>query len=816
MLKQRALATTILSATAVAMTAGAAHAQIDEITVTATKRTATAQSIPVTVQAVDEEALDELNIGNFTDYVRQLPNVTFAGRGPGQNTVYIRGMAVQPIGVQLSGAQGSPPNVALYLDEQPVTAPGRNLDVYATDLERIEVLPGPQGTLYGASSQAGTIRLITNKPQFDEFGAGFDASMSFTKDGEMSNGIEAYVNIPVVEDKLAFRAAFYDINQGGYIDNVPGTFTTDPSVNPLSTATPDAVYYETAVNTDLAEEDFNDSFYQGARLSLAWNINPDWDLLVQHTRQKLGADGVFDYDPDVGDLDVTRFFPDELDDKFNQTSWTLNGRLGMLDLVYTGAYLDREVNQSIDYTGYNNSGAFVSYYTCTYSNPDYVVNYGIDPRFITPGGRECLDPVKGAKVFQEHSRNTHEFRFNTPEENRWRVTAGVFYDDFEIETQDDFLYLATPDLGFVRNGPIEAANNINDQTRAPGVAFFNDITRTEEQLAFFGEFSFDLIPNTLTASVGARRYNFDLDYTGSSNFATGIFQGDPANGVTDLDLGRDYDVSGGHTPEPRELNGEIYRLNLAWTPTQDLLFYGTYSEGFRPGGFNRGGGLASVNPTFPTVDTFYTTDDVVNYELGWKTRFLDNTVQFNGSAYFIEWSDMQVSRFDPQNVSILTFIENAADSEIFGVEGDITWMPTANLTLNGAFSYNDTELTNVKAQIAELAPVGSQLPLVPEFQGTLRARYEWMMGDYDLFAQGAVQYAGDSFSSLLADVREKQDSYATGDLSAGSGKDNWQAQIFVENVWDERAELFINTQDDIRRITTNRPRTVGLRVSYDY
>lgn len=815
MLKQRALTTTILSTLAAVATAGAAHAQIDEITVTATKRPATAQSIPIAVQAVDEKALDELNIGNFTDYVRQLPNVTFAGRGPGQNTVYIRGLAVQPIGVQLSGAQGTPPNVALYLDEAPVTAPGRNLDVYATDLERIEVLPGPQGTLYGASSQAGTIRLITNKPEINEFSAGFDASASFTKDGEMSNGLEAYVNIPVIDDTLAFRAAFYDINQGGYIDNVPGSFTTDPSINPDSQASPGYASYETAFNDQLAEEDFNDSFYQGVRLGLKWNINQDFDLLIQHTRQKLGADGVFDYDPDVGDLDVTRFFPDELDDKFHQTSWTLNGRLAMLDMVYTGSYLKREINQSIDYTGYNNSGAFIDYYTCTYSNPAYIVNYGLDPRFITPGGRECLTPVKGAVIFQEHFRNTHEFRVSTPQDNRWRITAGVFYDDFKIETQDDFVYNVS-DLGFAPNAPISVANSINDGTRGPEVGFFNDITRTEEQLAFFGEFAFDLIPDTLTASVGVRQYNFDLDYTGSSDFATGIFQGDPVNGVQDLDLGRDYDVSGGHTPEPRELNDSIYRLNLSWTPTQDLLFFATYSEGFRPGGFNRGGGLASVNPAFPTVDTFYGTDDVVNYELGWKTRLANGRVQFNGSAYYIEWSDMQVSRFDPLNVSILTFIENAADSEIMGVEGDLTWAATDNLTLNGAFSYNDTELTSVDAQVIELAPIGSQLPLVPEFQGTARARYDWVMGDYNMFAQGAIQYAGTSYSSLISDVREKQGSYTTGDVSVGLGRDQWQIKLFVDNVWDERAELFINEQDDIRRITTNRPRTVGFKVSFDY
>ncbi len=809
--RKRALATTVLSAFTFYGSHSVAQPALDEITVTATKREETLQDVALAIRAFDSTALEQNNVQNFQDYIRYLPNVTAASRGPGQATAYIRGMAVQPITVMLSGAQGTMPNVALYLDEQPLTAPGRNLDIYAIDLERIEVLPGPQGTLFGASSQAGTIRLITNKPQFDGFSGGLDASVGFTENGEMSDSVEAVLNIPVIEDRLAVRGAFYSVNQGGYIDNVFGSFTTDPSINPQSTATPNAVSYETAFNTALVEEDFNDSYYQGFRLSARYLINEDWDVLVSHTRQQIGADGVFDYDPEVGDLQVTRFFPDELEDDVNQTAWTLEGRLAMLDVLYTGAYLDRDIEQSIDYTGYNNSGAFISYYTCTYDNPAYITNYNIDPRFITPGGRECLNPVKGFKGQQEQQRHTHEIRVTTPEENRWRVTAGLFFDDFTIETQDDYAYLATPDLGFAPNAPISDSPSINPNTRPPGIAFFNDITRSEQQWAVFGEASFDIIPDQLTATLGARWYDLEVDYEGSSNFADGIFQGS-----VNTDRGREYDRSGGHTDEPLEISDTIFKLNLAWTPTPDLLFFATYSEGFRPGGFNRGGGLPSVNPAFPTVETTYDTDDVKNYELGWKTSLLDQRLRFNGSAYYIEWTDMQVSRFDPQNVSILTFIENAADSEIWGIEGDLAFAATNNLTLFGAFSFNDTEITEVDAQVVELAPVGAQLPLVPEFQFTSRARYDWIMGEFDLFAQAAVQHVGESFSSLVAEVREQQDSYTTADLSFGAGRDAWQASIFVENVFDERAELFINEQDDIRRITTNRPRTVSLRVSYDF
>ena len=807
-------------AVAASTTAFAAN-EIEEVIVTATKRASSAQEIPVTVNVLDETTMDDVAIGNFDDYVRHLPNVSSASVGPGRATVYIRGMAVQPITVLLSGAQGTTPNVALYLDEQPVTAPGRNLDVYATDIQRIEVLPGPQGTLFGASSQAGTIRLITNKPQVDAFATGADVTMSNTKDGDMSTAIEAFINIPV-NDRMAVRGAFYSVSEGGYIDNVLGSFTTDPAINPLSTATGSAVRYEAANNGALVESDFNDSYYKGARISGSYALTPDerWmledvDVLVQHTTQELGSDGVFDFDPEVGDLDVNRYFPDRLSDEFGLTSWTVSGRAGALDLMYTGGYLDRKVEQMVDYTGYNNSGAWISYYTCTYSNPAYVVNYGVDSRFITPGGRECLSPVKGAILHQSQERTTHEFRFTTPEENRIRLTAGIFIDEFEIETQDDYLYEASTDLGFVPNAPIAAAAQVNASTRAPGITFFNDIRRTEEQVAFFGEVSYDL-SDKVTALIGMRRYDLEIDFEGSSNFGDGIFQGSPGVGVTNQDRGRDYDVNGGHSKDPPEFDDIITKFTLSYTPKDNVLLFATMSEGYRPGGWNRGGGIPSVNPAFPTVTANYNTDDVDNIEFGWKATLADGRVQLNGNVYFIEWTNMQVTRFDPQNVSILTFVENAADADIKGVEADLIWNIDENWTINAAVSINDTELTDVYGQAVELAAIGSQLPLMPDLQTTIRARRDWVTNEgYEAFVQLGLQTGSDSYSSLVAVNRRDQDAYATVDLSMGVSKDEWSAGLFIENLTDERVDQYINNQDDIMRVTTNRPLTLSLRVSYD-
>ena len=777
-------------------TEASAPLQRPAIIVTARKQAENIQDVPVAVQALDSQALEEQSIQSFDDYVATLANVRSGGRGPGQNEIYIRGLTTDGSAVFLAGANGSFPNVALYLDEQPVTLPGRNLDVYVTDMERIEVLPGPQGTLFGDSSQAGTVRLITKKPEIGVFDAGVTGSVSFTKHGEMSNSLEGFINVPLT-DRLAVRATFYNDNRGGYIDNVAGTFTPNRDIinaNAGSEVLPVGTTFETANNAALVEDDFNDSSYQGVRLGMRYEINPDWTLTVQHMRQKLDVDGVFDYDPTVGDLEVNRFFPDYLEDQFSQTSATIEGELGALDIIYTGSYLDREVEQSVDYTGYNNSGAFVAYYTCRYD-----------------GVRSCLTPVKGFQGRQNNQRFTNELRASADIGDRFSVTAGAYHDWLKIETVDNFLYMATPDLGFVDRPPLPDARSVDDSVRQSPIAFFNDITRTNEQIAVFGEATFDLVPDLLSITGGLRYYDLKLDFYGSSNFATQ----DPNNLG-----GNNFDVTFGEPGAPRHQTDFIPKVTVSLTPGDDLLFYGTYSEGYRPGGFNRAGGtMANPNGAFPDfrIPVFYGSDNVNNWELGYKTTLFGGALRLNGAFYFIEWNNIQVSRFDPANISILTFIDNAADGEIKGFEGDFSWFATDNLTISGAFSYNEAELVRADSNVITLAPVGSQLPLTPKFQGNLRARYAWAMtSDVDAFVQVGGRYSSKAYSSLVAEDRREQDEYAVFDVSVGASYDKWRAELFVDNVTDERAELFYNTQDDIPRITTNRPQTAGLRVSYSY
>ncbi|MFT4633624.1 MAG: iron complex outermembrane receptor protein [Saprospiraceae bacterium] len=876
---------------ATATTATATAAEIEEIVVTATKRSASMQDIPLAVQALNSRQLEEQNIQEFSDYIQYLPNVNAGGRGPGQNEIYIRGAAVDAINITVAESQGSAPNVALYVDEQPVTAGGRNLDIYISDMERIEVLPGPQGTLYGASSMAGTVRLITNKPVIDEVQGSMNGSWSSTKGGEDSNSVELMLNLPIIEGKLAARVALYNDRQGGYVDNVEGTFQANSAINPTfpgsSVNFPAGTVFangdvvgagglnvpvtkETASNTTSVEDDFNDASYSGFRAGAKYMINDNWDVLVQHARQSLQTEGVFDYDPSIGDLKVARFSPDNLDDAFSQTAWTLNGRMGALDLVYTGAFLDREVVANIDYTGYTNVGGFAAGYQCEYLvGPGYtgltdtaVDTYTFDP---TLGGNdrviECGSPVNAAHIENENTRWTHELRVTTNFDGPLNATAGIFYEDFEIQHVGDFNYQAPIDAGFA---PIDINTNgafTNSTANARGktnlaTQFRNDNTRSEEQVAVFGELSWN-VTEEFNLAFGARYYDLEYAYTGYGAWRYGnrplfVDDADPTNDIRPtVTGGREYETNFAEL-QPISVDDTIVKFTASYMPEgTDSLFYASWSEGYRPPGFNRaaareggrydatannttenGAGLncgvdVAIEPNdsgFPgyCLPYVFESDTLENMEFGWKTTLADGRVRFNGSIYQIDWNDIQVSQFDSQNISILTIVDNGGDAEIRGVELDLVWLATDNFTVSGGASFNDTELVSVDPAFAiVVADEGSVLPLTPEFQASFRGRYEWEMGNaLNAHWQIGVKYAGEALNSLVDTPTEPntlQAAYTIVDASVGV-KDfaaGWGVEMFAANLTDERAQLHINRQDFVERITTNRPRTIGFRVSYD-
>ena len=259
---------------------------IQEITVTAQRRTENLQNVPITIQALTAETLTQLNVATFDDFVKYLPNVTQASWGPGQGEIYMRGLSVGQLGLQGAATTATFPNVAVYLDEQSAQLPGHNLDVYAADLERIEVLEGPQGTLFGAGAQAGVVRYITNKPKLDVTEGSVSAGYGYTSHGDPNSDVEAVLNLPLIADTLAVRAVIYNDKRGGYINNVPGTFTRSNS--DLGIAYAGGVVPANSLvinNNNIVASAINPVTYQGARLSGLWKINEDWNaLLTRRTR----------------------------------------------------------------------------------------------------------------------------------------------------------------------------------------------------------------------------------------------------------------------------------------------------------------------------------------------------------------------------------------------------------------------------------------------------------------------------------------------------------------------------------------------------
>ena len=874
-------------------------AQIETIEVTATKRTESIQDVPVAVSALSGDALENMGIDNFQDYVEFLPNVVFQGTGPGQNEIYIRGAATTQSSITLSSVQALQPSVAFYQDEMPVSMAGRNLDIFATDVERVEVLPGPQGTLFGASSRAGTVRLITRKPDHAGFAAGFDTAIATTKGGEMSNTVEAYINITPTDD-LALRVVAYNDKQGGWIDNIendPGNggyigsavvvdrisggalagYGADPAemdsrriVN--SGITPSTAAVVSPRNSQHVEDDFNDAVYAGARFGLSYHINSDWDLLVQHTQQSLDTEGVFAYDPTVAEDQAIRFQADENSDEFGLTTWTVDGRLDKLDVVYTGGYLDREIDTVTDYTGYTNGGLFSAYYLCNhYDTPD------------NPADIRCLDPVKYYKEDTTSTRMTHEFRIDTKFDAPFRITAGLFYDEQEVATVGQFKIANTEmtTFGFDNLQRTLVGNEGINSDGGPfpsEISFANDITHKIEQIAVFGQMEYD-ITDSLTASLGARWYQIDDIYTGSTT-TVDVTRRVKAFGSMDPDelaaVGLDPDavaaaVASGQL-EVDDLGADgvltvddtIFKFGLDWKVSDDILLFTNYSEGFRPPVTNRVGGGLSNNQSGAfegfRIPVYSTTDTLDNYEVGMKGDFLDGIVRINATAYYSEIGELQTSRFDPTNISFLVFTDNVGDAEIKGLDADITWLATDDLVVNAAFSMIDTELTRVNPELEGIAAgVGSELPYTASFSGNINARYYFELdGGQQGFVNASVAYTGDRLAGMVMDAyvmedatrhiygmgsglkiedeaavyegatftdadgnafrggRYVQESYVISNVSVGMSEDSWKVELFIDNLFDESAILNIDTQQFTPKVVTNRPRTMGVRFSFDY
>jgi iron complex outermembrane recepter protein len=790
--------------------------ELQEVTVTAERRTENLQDVPIAIQALTSQTLQELSIENFDDAVKYLPNVTVAGNGPGQGNIYMRGLSVGPGTIQGGGAVGDFPNVAVYLDDQSAQVPGRNLDLYTADLERIEVLEGPQGTLFGAGAEAGVIRYITNKPKLDVTEGNLDAGYAFTAHGARSSNVDAMINLPLIDDTLAVRGVVYSDTRGGYINNVPGTFvrqSTDTGIhyagytnNIPGPATP----VNSANNNNIVANAINPVTYQGIRVEALWKFNEEWNALLSQSFQDMDAEGVFYETPNssgtpgvpLPDLSVQLYNPSFDKDRFENTALSVNGRIGALSLVYSGAYLVRHVEQIQDYTNYAR-GAFADYYQCIAGT--------------ATTAPQCYSPSTTWHDNERDVHQSHELRLSTPDDWRLRAIGGVFWENYAIHEQTDWLYKTAP--GFTDVGPPPGATDNNPNIRNDNDAFFDDVTRGYQQRAAFASVDFDIIPKTLTITGGTRFYRFDNTEVGSAVSSFGCYgAGAPpclagANNLNARDLRSHYD-------------GTRSRVNLTWKITPDTLLYYTFSQGFRPGGFNRSTYYSSaLNYTTPQG---FAPDTLTNNEIGAKTEWFDHRLEVNTAIYQEKWTNVQTTFFDPNGtLGNQTFETNGPDYRVRGLELQLVGRITRELTLTGSAAWNSSTQLNSPYIMSDAGlPItsipnpygapGSSLAMSPPFQGNLRARYQFVFRDYNPFLQLGLQHVAHSLSSTGYFESYNQAAYTNVDTSAGVARDAWSVQLYCNNLTDKRADLYTSATQSVVAETISRPRTAGLKFSYKF
>ena len=828
-----------------------------EIIITATKREENLQNVPISVQAIGTRRLDQLNISNFEEYTKQLPSVSFQTAAPGYTTVYMRGVATGGDG----NHTGSLPLVGSYLDEQPVTTIGGTLDVHIYDIARIESLAGPQGTLYGASSEAGTIRIITNKPELGVTTGRMDAEINKISHGGWGGKLEGMINLPIAS-RIAFRASAFYQRDAGYIDNVHKEFTFcgdtifDDEGNPIGCVRNG--FHED--NAAFVKKNFNVNDTYGGRAALKIDLDDNWTATPTIMHQHSKTRGVWFEDDALGDLETARFRNEPGKDQFTQYALTVEGKVGIFDITYAGAYMDRPNHSVGDYMEYTE--AYDVYYEPYGGIAYYLYFQDADGNLVNPNMY-----IVGSNHFKKMS---HELRIATPSDKPFRVIAGAFYQrQFNHIVQEYHLDNLDPAL------------SVNGR---PGLMWLTDEHRVDRDYALFGEASFDLIPQ-ITLTAGGRYYKFNNTVFGFAGFGrnpafdpdsddsppvngfgashTGIAQCFTKSGLTldealvagqtDLTLITDGALAG--TPcinvgrfedgtvkgKQSKGNGWIYRFNGTWKPRDGLMFYGTWSKGFRPGGINRQPGLAPYNPDFLT-----------NYELGWKTSF--GPLRWNGAVYHQDWNKMQFSFLGENS---LTVVQNGRAARINGLETDINYL-VGGLSLTAAAAYTDAKTKGNICEVAAdptpncdliltpddpttaedeterdiiTAPTGTRLPVTPKFKITGTARYTWNMGPGKAHGQIGIVHQGSAPSALkTADqaITGTIPGYTLVDLFAGYDWDKYSFELFATNVFDKRNQLSRGTFCAPCSVPENvigdptglnqvhfwpgRPRTIGLRL----
>ena len=765
------------------------QATVDEIVVTATKRELSLQDVPHSIDVLSGAELARMGAKDLESTVKALPSVYLVALQPGQNSLIMRGISTGAYEYRTEA------QAAVYLDEQPLTFNSQQVGIRNIDMERIESLPGPQGTLFGSSSQTGTIRYITNKPDSGRSGGQVEMRYGTTQGGEDSYEVNGFVNLPIVEDVFAIRAVAYTSRDGGYVDNVLGTSL--------------AGNYD---NANLVEDDFNEYDVDGGRVHALWTVNDRWSILLSGIAENTTAEGVWDSDEALGDYKVTRFEDEIRTDDWYSASMTLSGDLGFADLSFTYAKFDRDIVYEYDnmtYTQYKDrywgGGLYYElYYAGDTSYSDYP-NYALY-------NSDYYRSIVFNDQFQE--RDTVELRLVSKGESRLQWMVGAYYEDIF----DHWFYGArVPGLtNTTLWGAAQAyayyygyPNYYNDYMPNPNQVYplpptddlyTDELNRSVAQTAFFGELSFDLTSD-LTIHGGMRWAEYDRDILSQYAFPKGLLPfGDRASGDGSFrDVGKQSDT--------------IYKIGLRYNVDDDRMIYALYSQGFRVGGVNSQ--RAVETGRLPQV---YDGDFLHNYEAGVKSQWLDNRLTINASAFYMEWEDyMQSASFAQW---WLSGIVNAGGAETKGMELQAEWRATDRLTLSANLFVADAEFQDNFCNIfvdgvKQPCPVdgsgnviegdldiraGMPMPNSPDSKIHASIYYtvpQQLFGG-DLWLYYDYYYSSEAWNNTT-NIRENNaagisPSWSVSSLSAGLALENeWDIELNVRNLFDDDGYSYVAT-----------------------
>ncbi|MEL7186781.1 MAG: TonB-dependent receptor [Pseudomonadota bacterium] len=830
---------------------------LEEIIVTATKRTTSVQDIPASIQAITQDSIEAMGAKGMEDYSRFVPSVNVISYGAGSSTVVFRGAIT---GSSYIAASTS----SVYLDEIALTTTGSQPNIRMVDVERVEALAGPQGTLYGSDAQAGTMRIITNKPKLNEFEAVLDTEVRAGDKSDMSHRASLVFNIPLVEDKFAARIVGYSDHDGGFINNV---FGHTPNVS-MNNALPAG--WGTLDNASVVDNRWNDADVYGGRLSLLWDVNDKWSMnfTAMHQTTEAGADNYFD--PYVGDLQGIRFHDEWREDKYEMYSFQVSGDLGFAQLVASANYYDREVEQLYDITIYGKYWSSIychdSYYTT--ASVDYYTGYLLypyywenpDTGYVIFFPVYCMGQTLDEDYFQSYpsplqqSKQNVEIRLSSQGDTfDWIV--GYYWEESDDAWQAPFAQPTTGGRGETNlyQGSISQqfmewyfSNYYGTPTTFPTATswWYSDSHTDWDQQALFGEATWHINDNW-DLTLGGRFFDrsntnfYRVDHPGGLNLMGEPDTADPAT--------RQYRLANNNiAPANRGTEEEfIPKVALSYTLDSGDMMYGLFTRGTRPGGVNRSRGE-------PFFSTTYDSDIMDNYEVGYRSTFGDGRGRLNVTGFHMEWSDYQLQLTDPSSSACdpggpseipnvcgqpwQSIVTNAGAAHITGVNFELDYAigDSTVIGFNGQLLEAETDTTaDLTGDGDNDLVAGLRLPLTPELKlGAWidSSKPSDLFGGEDVFWRFQVSHTGDSVNKLdpagLDDANPQftTDSYTIADFRTGVRGEDWELALFVNNLADERAIYTIGTgqmnwgfgntvdnHEHWQKAYTNRPREFGVR-----